>query len=60
MYTLEDISECILDTDNCHSNALCTNTDGSFICTCADGYKGNGTFCEGIVLYCNLLSNFEF
>ena len=23
------------------------NTQGSFVCECAPGYKGNGKFCEG-------------
>lgn len=42
-----DTDECKNDMDNCHANALCTNTDGSFNCTCLIGYSGDGVSCEG-------------
>ena len=42
-----DINECTRNTDNCHANALCTNTIGSFQCTCLVGYAGNGVLCAG-------------
>ena len=42
-----DIDECVINIDNCHSHAYCTDTNGSFYCTCNHGYTGNGTFCEG-------------
>ena len=42
-----DIDECSRWIDNCHSDAYCTNTDGSFLCTCGIGYTGNGTVCQG-------------
>ena len=42
-----DIDECSLSVDNCHANANCTNTDGSFLCNCDSGYTGNGTVCAG-------------
>ncbi|XP_078573545.1 SCO-spondin-like isoform X3 [Branchiostoma floridae x Branchiostoma japonicum] len=41
-----NIDECSTDTDNCHEDASCTDTDGSFTCTCNDGYSGNGLHCE--------------
>ncbi|CAH1230750.1 FBN1 [Branchiostoma lanceolatum] len=41
-----NINECAMDTDNCHANASCTDTDGSFTCTCSDGYTGSGLHCE--------------
>jgi len=45
-----------LDTDECASaeanecdvNALCTNTDGSYMCRCIRGYEGDGINCTGI------------
>ena len=44
---LTDIDECTTSTDNCHKNATCTNTDGSFTCECHNGYAGNGSSCTG-------------
>ena len=53
-----DINECVEDYDGC--NQTCTNTNGSFECSCNDGYKldANGRTCSGkycliciIVLY---------
>ena len=44
----EDENECSMDsTNNCHGNAICTNSVGSYNCECAAGYTGNGTNCEG-------------
>ena len=45
--TFEDVDECTMETDNCHSKAICNNTIGSFNCTCKNGYSGNGTLCVG-------------
>ena len=43
-----DIDECYLPGGNeCDSNALCTNTDGSYICRCLKGYEGDGRACTG-------------
>ena len=42
-----DIDECIEGTHTCHSAATCTNTPGSYECTCNAGYHGNGRSCTG-------------
>ena len=42
---LLDIDECYSDQHDCDVNAECINTDGSFNCSCRDGYMGNGTSC---------------
>lgn len=44
----KDIEECTTDTDNCHTEANCTNTKGSFYCTCHHGYSGDGVTCDGV------------
>lgn len=48
-----DIDECLNMTANCDVHAVCSNTIGSFQCTCALGYTGNGTYCSGIKLQKN-------
>ena len=42
-----DINECAIGTDACDAHAVCTNTIGSFTCTCRSGYRGNGLACSG-------------
>ncbi len=45
----EETNECedeLLNT--CHSDATCTNTDGSFECTCNTGFDGDGLECTDI------------
>ncbi|XP_043238778.1 multiple epidermal growth factor-like domains protein 8 [Amphibalanus amphitrite] len=37
-----DVDECRLETHDCHENATCTNTHGSFTCTCNVGFAGDG------------------
>ena len=42
-----DINECENGEDNCHRNAECTDTIGSYNCSCNSGYSGNGFKCIG-------------
>ena len=39
-------------TDNCSSDAQCTNvdTEQGFVCTCNPGYIGNGFTCTGMCI----------
>ena len=43
-----DIDECSADPSQCDVNANCINNDGSYLCTCLQGFTGNGTICEGM------------
>nr|XP_058952918.1 uncharacterized protein LOC131780323 [Pocillopora verrucosa] len=43
-----EIDECFSGTHSCNANAECTNTVGSYNCTCRPGYYGNGSSCEAI------------
>ena len=55
-FFLSDVNECFLThsaneigqlSHNCHTDANCTNTKGSFLCTCLNGFSGNGVNCLG-------------
>ena len=45
--TVADIDECADCIDDCGKHATCTNTKGSFECTCNKGYTGDGKTCRG-------------
>ncbi|CAH1243137.1 FGFR3 [Branchiostoma lanceolatum] len=47
-YHRKNRDECAVDTDNCHAQATCTNTAGSFTCACNAGFTGNGVQCTDI------------
>ena len=52
-----DIDECDTNTSTCEQ--LCSNTIGSFVCSCLDGYRLNitdnstcdGKFSDHVLLY---------
>nr|XP_058961427.1 stabilin-2-like isoform X1 [Pocillopora verrucosa] len=42
----KDIDECSTGNDNCSANSECSNTKGSYSCTCKPGYSGDGRTCK--------------
>ena len=40
-----DVDECALEVHKCSDNAVCSDTEGDYNCTCVDGYEGNGINC---------------
>ena len=46
IYGFPDMNECKRNQP-CDVNAICTNTEGSYVCTCHPGYTGNGLSCTG-------------
>ncbi|XP_078681185.1 IgGFc-binding protein-like [Branchiostoma floridae x Branchiostoma belcheri] len=40
-----DVDECALGWDECHANADCINTHGSYSCQCRPGFTGDGRDC---------------
>ena len=47
----QNLDECALGPPwhNCHSNATCSDTRGSFVCTCDSDWFGTGTECASCV-----------
>ena len=46
-----DLNECATNLHNCHPDGSCINTDGSFICSCKQGFFGNGIQCLGTYVH---------
>ena len=42
-----DVNECSTNNGGCSADASCTNSVGSFTCTCQSGYTGDGFTCIG-------------
>ena len=46
--SLLEIDECSSpETNDCDLNAMCTNTEGSYVCRCKRGFEGDGKNCSG-------------
>ena len=66
MRYVSDKDECA-GVNKCHVKAQCTNTEGSYTCSCLDGYAGNGKNCTGkdlcavriVKLSCSLVKLFK-
>ena len=43
-----DIDECQQVSNDCDTNASCTNSEGSFSCACLPGFDGDGKLCSDI------------
>uniref|UniRef100_A0A0G4HLG7 EGF-like domain-containing protein n=1 Tax=Chromera velia CCMP2878 TaxID=1169474 RepID=A0A0G4HLG7_9ALVE len=43
-----DVDECSTSIHDCATFATCTNSVGSFTCSCNTGLTGNGTHCSGL------------
>ena len=46
-FLFSDIDECTTNENSCDENAECLNNDGSYTCSCKDGFVGNGILCLG-------------
>ena len=53
-----DINECEDDPEICGMNANCTNTIGSYMCSCSSGYTGDKTMCTGECKCCFFLYSY--
>lgn len=48
-FFFSDINECEIGAHNCDRHAVCTNTAGSFKCSCSPGWIGDGIKCTGML-----------
>ena len=52
LFPLADIDECFRKDQNCHKEAECVNTVGSFNCSCKLGFEGDGADCKRTMAHC--------
>ena len=43
-----DVDECTMGLSVCDLYADCSNNQGSYECTCIDGFRGNGRQCINV------------
>ena len=48
LLTFADANECEENAEACDLNADCTNTVGSWTCSCKTGYSGDGFYCTSM------------
>ncbi len=48
--TCSDVDECSTGMAACGANAVCMNTEGSFVCSCAAGFTGDGATCTALTI----------
>lgn len=44
-----DVGECSSGLHSCSADAVCSDTKGSYKCSCKPGYSGDGWSCNGII-----------
>ncbi|CAG5108086.1 Oidioi.mRNA.OKI2018_I69.chr1.g3626.t2.cds [Oikopleura dioica] len=50
-FSCSDVNECLTGKSDCDEHASCTNTIGSHVCTCPNGFidfNGDGTRCDDV------------
>lgn len=52
LFPLADIDECFRKDQDCHKEAECVNTVGSFNCSCKLGFEGDGADCKRTMAHC--------
>ena len=45
-----DVNECAGNVSVCDEHANCTDSEGSFLCTCNTGFSGDGYNCSSEIL----------
>ena len=52
IYSLKEIKICGTPQEDCSEFATCRDTGpGTYICTCNEGYTGDGKTCEGMIRF---------
>ena len=51
LQTLLDKHECSDGSHKCHQLAYCIEEEGSYNCSCNDGFQGDGYLCTGSVKF---------